>query len=328
MKACWFVAGVSLRCLVVVPANGLKLPVTGDSRQDLWPNPDQEQKYKDTFIEWQKREIEKHGAREGPQCYKGCCGLGHRNKRTFGQAFQAWTHGQPLNVGWPPCKGVNSWTLLHDEEVMHKYSQWIGAGLHTQECQFNVSNEPVFDEDVKSTLELFFNANEEHRLQHPAAKWYYALQQIGFKYSPLGSIAARFLQQEFQGHAVIGVHLRLGNGEEAATIANRTPTIPRHDVFRYVSQTADRIAKEVLNISANSIRVFVASDDHHALEEFQRFVPRVFFFTGGNWIQEGQGVATDVMNQDVQDEGCADLERTVMSEAVLLVYADVLLTLQ
>jgi len=158
----------------------------------------------------------------------------------------------------------------------------------------------------------------------PATKWYYALQQIGFKYSPLGSVAGRFLQQEFQGHgaSVIGVHLRLGNGEEALTLDDRTPKIPRRDIFKYVSQTADKIAEEVLKVSAKNVRLFVASDTHSALEEFHRFDPRVFFFTGGKWLQDNQGVPIGHGN----DEACADLEHSVMLDAVLLGHADVLLT--
>jgi len=106
---------------------------------------------------------------------------------------------------------------------------------------------------------------------------------------------------------------------------HRPPTIPRQDVFKYVSQTADRIAKEVLNVSASNIRIFVASDTHSALEEFKIFDPRVFFFSGGNWLQDGQGVPITTHGND---EACSDLEQTVMLEAVLLGYADVLMTPQ
>jgi len=189
-------------------------------------------------------------------------------------------------------------------------------------------NEPLFDPDSEAELVSVYRGPEVKRLEHPAAKWYYALQQIGFNYSPLGSIAAHFLQQEFsrQGYSVIGVHLRLGNGEAAAINADRPPKIPRQEVFKYVSQSADRIAEEVLNVSADNIRIFVASDTHAAVEEFQRFDPRVFFFTGGQWLQENHGVATDVTKDD--GEACAVLEHTVMLEAVLLGYADVLLTPQ
>jgi hypothetical protein len=322
MKTCWLAIGVSLRCLLAMPANALKFPATGDPRQILWPSHDQEEHLKHGAIEWQKGVKEKYGALRGPVCYQGTCGLGHRDSRTVGQALQAWAHGQPLSIAWPECNGVNSWSLVHDEQVMiDKYSDWISVGAQGENCQINVSNEPYFD---TPDLEKEFRHAESGGFVHPATKWYYALQQIGFKSSRLGSVAGRFLQQEFQGHgaSVIGVHLRLGNGEEALTNDDRTPTIPRRDIFKYVSQTADKIAEEVLKVSAKNVRIFVASDTHSALEEFHRFDPRVFFFTGGKWVQDNQGVNIGLGN----DEACADMEHRDMVDTVLLGHADVLMT--
>jgi len=333
MTTCWLALGVSLRFLMAVPANALKLPATDDPLQQLWPNSDQEQQHKHAILKWQKREIAKHGARKGSICYDGCCGLGHRNHRTLGQAIHAWVHGQPLTVQWPSCNGVNSWALVQNEQVMReKFKDWIGPGDHSHECAINASNEPYYDPEqsrdsgLHAELMRFYRGPEHERLQHPVTKWYYAMQMIGFNFSPLGSIAARFLRKDFHGHgaAVIGVHLRLGNGEKAAVQDDRLPNISRHEVFRYVSQTADRIATEMLEVSPKKVRIFVASDTHSALEEFHKFDSRVFFFTGGNWLQDNQGVP--IGHSD--DEACADLEHTVMLEAVLMGYADVLLTPQ
>jgi len=320
---------------MAVPANSLKLPATADPGFSMWPNRDQMNHYKHVMKEWQKGEIMKHGVRAGLQCYTACCGLGHRNRRTLMQAVQAWTHGQTLSVVWPGCNGTNGWSLGQDVPTMYRRSdvRWISADVSPhdfdkQECQVKAANEPEFDDDSKQTLIALYQAREETRLMHPAVKWYYALQQLGINNSPMGRIASRFIQQEFRGHgaSIIGVHLRLGNGEEAAIKDNRPPSIPQQEVFKYVSQTADRIAKEVLDVSADSIRIFVASDSHSAMEEFQRFDPRVFFFSGGTWLHEGQGVP--IGNYPGKDEACLDLERTVMLETVLLGYADVLLTPQ
>jgi len=336
MKACCLALGVSLRCLMAVPANSLKLPATDDPGFSMWPNHDQMEHCKHAMEEWQKDEIMKHGVREGLQCYKACCGLGHRNRRTLMQAVQAWSRGQTLSVVWTGCNGTNGWNLGQDEHTRNEYKRWISADVSPndfdkQECQAKISNEPEFDDDSKQTLLALYKGVEETRLMHPAVKWYYALQQIGIAKSPMGSIASRFIQQEFRGHgaSIIGVHLRLGNGEEAAIKANRPPTTPQQEVFKYVSQTADRIAKEVLDVSPDNIRIFVASDSHSAVEEFQRFDARVFFFSGGTWLHEGQGVSTAALGSTWdQDEACLDLEGTVMLETVLLGYTDVLLTPQ
>jgi len=324
---------------MAVPANSLKLPATADPAFSMWPNHDQIKHYKHVMNEWQKREIGKHGVRTGLQCYTGCSGFGHRNRRTLMQAVQAWMHGQTLSVVWPGCNGTNGWNSGQDEQYMNKYYKtWISADapgegsatawMNKEECQVKVANEPQFDDDSWQTLEALGLAPEAERLMHPAVKWYYALQQIGIRKSPMGRSVKRFIQQQFIGHGafIIGVHLRLGNGEEGAIAEHRPPSIPQQDVFKYVSQTADRIAKEVLNVSANTIKIFVASDSHSAIEEFQRFDPRVFFFSGGTWLHEGQGVPIDSSHSN--DEACLDLERTVLLEAVLLGYADVLLTPQ
>jgi hypothetical protein len=323
---------LALTCSFVLVLSTFALRVQPDQFELLWPDSMVRRHYEHAVTEWQKGQMEKYGARTGPVCYSGCCGLGHRNIRSMSQAFHAWAHGQPLFIRWPNCNGVNSWTLLQDEQVMRdKFNKWISVGVDRSLCQLNSSNEPYFDPpDFEKEIGPTLNLPDAERLQHPVAKWYHVVQQTGINNSPLGSIIARFLQQEFQGHVVMSVHLRLGNGEQAAIHGGHTPKIPRNDVFKYVSQTADRIAEEVLNVSAKNIRLFVASDTHAALEEFQRFDSRVFFFSGGTWVQENAGIPVYNADSNLSEnsDGCVELEHTVMLESTLLGYADVLLTPQ
>lgn len=295
-------------------------------RRPLWPAEAELERYAAAFVAWRTaRHFEKA---EGAVCYHGCCGIGHRTRRTLSTALQSWAVGQPVVPLWPRCGSNDTFEMLHSAAVLQRdHTAWfntLGAGKNT--CAERVNNEPQFRADFEAEGLAFYRGPEISRVKHPVTPLFFGILQHAFQDTEAGaSVQATLKSRNWAaGNIVVGVHLRMGNGEQAAIKDNRTATLDAHRLFQYVSRTVDRVAREELKVDPKAIRIFLASDSRSTLEAFRNHDRRAFFYKAGAALDPGEGVNIGKS----EDPRCAALEQASMIDAVLLGYSDVLITPQ
>jgi hypothetical protein len=317
----------------------------------LWPTADDEKKLQMKVREWRKELNFMHYP--GVLCFgPSCCGLGHRTRRTTSNALQAWAHGQRLKISWMKCKASDKslWDILVNSSYLYEhYGEWLSDPQDEKEvCERKASNEPAYSKDFQPIglgryeLKRFGGGlyEESDRVRDPVWQWFFALQQIGLRHTQHGLEVQKFLSSKFwkPGLPVVGVHVRMGNGEVAIAEAGRDIKLNLGTLFRYISQTAERAVREISGKEGQDFRIFVATDTRSLAEAYQKIDPRVFFYEAGAAVPDGQADVMRVgarrksggktVEAGIETTNCASLEQTTLIEATLMGYADILLTPQ
>lgn len=284
-----------------------------------------------------------------------CCGLGHRTSRLLKVFVYASSRHMRVVVDWGACVGTSvkniftelfedSATMVANGELAKFYSPHCGG-----ECASKVEwvkkggqtfrNEPPYDWYPLGSPHPEVRGRKEWGLDAFAPD--VAPFSVRFAADLVASLKLRwrraierFIDREFVGGPVVGVHFRFGNGEQFA----RRPFNKTDVVLR-----AARALGILQSITDSSLRVFVASDDPEAINLLQRrtdldiisrqqWRPRpgagVLF---SSWRVKDRQVDDFKAQQDAHNQMiansdmCVERSADMLIDALLLGYTDILL---
>lgn len=302
-----------------------------------------------------KRKAAGNTAANGTVFTTACCGLGHRTSRLLKVFVYASSRHMRVVVDWGACVGTTvknifselfeeSDTMVANGELTKFYSPACGGECASMTEWANKGgqvfrNEPPYDWYPLGSSPPETRGRREWGLDAfaPNVEPFsvrFAAELVASLNVSWRSALKRFIDQEFVGGPVVGVHFRLGNGEKFA----RRPYNKTDVVLR-----AARALGLLQSITDSSLRVFVASDDPEAISMLQRrtdldiisrqqWRPRpgagVLF---SSWRVKDQQVDDFKAQQDAHNQMIANSEKCVersadmLIDALLLGYADILL---
>mmetsp|Transcript_34104 Transcript_34104/g.109423 ORF Transcript_34104/g.109423 Transcript_34104/m.109423 type:complete len:429 (+) Transcript_34104:220-1506(+) len=270
----------------------------------------------------------------------GCCGLGHRMSRLMKVYVYALSRSKGVVVDWGACVGTdvtNLWSEFFENQdelaagAGGKRDEWIQVDADAVDWRPPSTGRL---RSIHKEWELAF----AHASVAPYASRFAALLARSLK-PRWRSRLGRFLLKEFHStkkKKVIGVHFRLGNGEQFS----RKPVNTTKTVLR-AAAAARQLAT---SLGFSSWRLFVATDDTDALELLRTHAPDLDVFARPQWRPpKGAGVAFSswrlddglVDSPDLKERAHLDLVRDgescvansgdMLLDALLLGYTDALL---
>eukprot|EP00928_Gymnodinium_smaydae_P013396 TRINITY_DN14888_c0_g4_i1.p1 TRINITY_DN14888_c0_g4~~TRINITY_DN14888_c0_g4_i1.p1 ORF type:complete len:422 (+),score=49.96 TRINITY_DN14888_c0_g4_i1:152-1417(+) len=293
-------------------------------------------------IEWKRSKSDKRAI-----CFtQRCHGLGDRLRRMLEFASYAWATGHDLRFDWGTCGGKSTFHLLFDDQNGYRVKDFGRLEVYKASSKMSLFSDSESHEMCAGEQYHVGEINGEDDLR-PSDFYAHHMTFVNNKHCAkhlirpevVGLIGAlqsglrrqwRAMADHIIGQAsadrfkVIGVHLRLGNGEHAFAEDQRVVHMSDEQVIGILEREAARLARE--RGWGERYRILVASDTPRILQKWSAQNPeRVVVRREGCHIDAGQGIL-EPSDSEPDEDWCACTQGAAWADATSLGLADLLIT--
>jgi len=252
--------------------------------------------------------------------YRACCGLGHRLVRQAAAYHAAHKLGHRLNVNWGFCDPSNKSQDIFDElfrpenitELQTYVTSYERGEFHfaANEVPGYIKTKQCNPENLESDYNMYTELRSRYRKR---------------------DLVNAFVQANFAGKLVLGIHIRAGNGETGDfTKKNRGISSPEaytrnvsNHILTFLNQAKKHDGQQPLSPPV----LYIATDTARYIDLFRKElegkIPVV------HWEQEkeaeGSGVFLGQEQKKVDKDKCLQKWNDMLIDAMLLASADVLI---
>jgi len=287
-----------------------------------------------------------------PLCYaQRDFGLGDRLEHLLRIAIYSWNRqGSHLLLDWGRCGGQPLFAMLFDDKATFTVS---GLG-EFRPYDYSSNDVVLFENDNKKTMctdgRVWHCGREgpEDQDERPddymdeLSQWDFDHKQyhhMFVKNEVVGVVSAlqKSLRSRWSGMAehlvnraaaggrkVIGVHLRLGNGEAAFSQDGRSIDLQEDQIILLLEGEIERLASE-RGWAADGYSIVLATDTTSMAQRWNAIRPdKVYIRSEGCSTEQGEGIQT--ANEEQKDpEECSCIQGTAWADATALGLADLLI---
>lgn len=351
---CVIRGGVALQ-LPSLPAasnqdDGVEIATGDQERKGASTGPSQRERSLDSWVRdvqsslAHEKVLEAAGGRprpgEAPICYtQREYGLGDRLRRLTIMATHAWSFGRDLKFDWGLCGRHVTFDLLFNTSIdlvvpgLGRLWPWTYAAPETKLLEDEACPKEKYKLDDIERLSATLAKRTRMSLQAPnCAKDLLRPEVVGLVAALQGALRPEwramaertFRNAESGGFKVVGVHLRLGNGEQAFQDDGREVQLSDDEIMSGLEREAQRLAQQ--RGWGTRYRLLLATDTPRiAMAWVKRRPELVVTRDDGFFMRANQGILAPDDGEDDRST-CSDALGAAWADATALGLADVLLT--
>lgn len=302
------------------------------------------------LLETTPQESVGYDASNSPLCFtQPSHGLGDRLRRVTLFASYAWATGHDLLLDWGTCGKKALFSMLFDQTSdfsvdgygrLMPYTNSESRMMFfddkvTRECvnaehyhigQIGDEMDKVPGDLYDTTQLVLWNKACSRKLLRPDVVGLVAALQRGLLPSWRTMAESTLNEAASQGYKVIGVHLRLGNGEEAFLSDERGLAETHDQMIVTIEAEAQRLATE--RGWGDRYRILLATDTPRIARLWKQKNPaKVVTRTDGCFVEDGHGIIEPSTHiDDDAAEQCSCVQGAAWADATALGLVDLLIT--